>query len=274
VAQTEEPGRAGRNPPGSPAKIPAQPGISIEPLAAGQQGDGGYRPGYEVTAERILQYIAESRMQPGDRLPTELELARQLSVSRTVTREAIKILSAIGRVRAHKGRGLYVADEPGMLGAWRETQFLPANLDHVFMLFEFRRTQEAELSRLAAARATPAELRAIEEAAERCRRAAEQEDAGAFHLGDESFHLGVATASHNPFLKAALETARRLQNQSSILARSGTVGDRVHKAAAEHAAIYQAIREGRPDGAAAAAALHIDNSLDDYNQEIRRRLFA
>ena len=84
----------------------------------------------------------------------------------------------------------------------------------------------------------------------------------------------MATASHNPFLKAALEMARRLQNQSSILARSGTVGERIHKAVAEHEAIYQAIREGRPDGAAAAAVLHIDNSLDDYNQEIRRRLFA
>src|SRR5450759_4500025 len=83
-------------------------------------GEGGYRPGYEVAAERILQFIAESGMRPGGRLPTGLEFARQLSVSRTVTREAIKILSAIGRVRAHRGRGLYVADEPGMLGAARE----------------------------------------------------------------------------------------------------------------------------------------------------------
>ena len=103
---------------------------------------------------------------------------------------------------------------------------------------------------------------------------AERGDVDEFQLGDDSFHLGVATASHNPFLKAALEMARRLQNQSSILARSGTVGERVHKAVAEHEAIYQAIREGRPDGAAAAAVLHINNSLDDYNQEIRRRLFA
>jgi GntR family transcriptional repressor for pyruvate dehydrogenase complex len=275
VTHTEGPRRAGREAPGGSKRISAQPdGAGTEPVAPTQQSDGGYRPGYEVTAERILQFIAESGLRPGDRLPTELELASQLSVSRTVAREAIKILSAIGRVRAHKGRGLYVADEPGLLGTVRETQFLPADLDHVFMLFEFRRTQEAELSRLAAARATPAELRAIEDAVERCRRAAEREDFDEFHLGDDSFHLGVAAASHNPFLRAALETARRLQNQSSILARSGTLDDRVHKAAAEHAAIYQAIREGNPEEAAAAAVLHINNSLDDYNEEIRRRLFT
>src|ERR1051326_7686262 len=108
--------------------------------AVTRETDDGYRPGYEVTAERILQFIAESGLRPGDRLPTELELASELSVSRSVTREAIKILSAIGRVRAHKGRGLYVADEPGLLSTAWATHFLPANLDHVFMLFEFRRT--------------------------------------------------------------------------------------------------------------------------------------
>jgi GntR family transcriptional regulator, transcriptional repressor for pyruvate dehydrogenase complex len=260
---------------GDPAGRRHAAGHGMPPAAQdGQDGDGGYRPGYEVTAERILQFIAESGLQPGDRLPTELELARELSVSRSVTREAIKILSAIGRVRTHKGRGLYVADEPGLLSTAWATHFLPANLDHVFMLFEFRRTLEAELSRLAAARATPAQLRALEDAVDRCRRAAEQDDVAGFHHGDDGFHLAVAAASQNPFLTAALETARRLQNQSSILGRAGSAGDRVHKAVAEHAAIYQAIRDGHPDDAAAAAVLHVDNSLEDYNKEIRRRLFA
>ena len=269
VIQAAEPRRAGGA--GSAA---AHAGTRTRPAAAGQPKAEAYRPGYEVAAERILQFIAESGLQPGDRLPTEFELARELSVSRTVAREAIKVLSAIGRVRAQRGRGLYVADEPGLLGTVRETQFLPADLDHVFMLFEFRRTQEAETSRLAAARATPGELRAIEEAAARCQRAASAGDEGEFHLGDDGFHLSVAAASHNPFLIAALETARRLQNQSSILGRSGRVDDRIHQAAAEHDLIHQAIRDGRPDEAAAAAVLHVNNSLEDYNREIRRRLFA
>ena len=78
-----------------------------------------YRPGYELIAEQILQLIAESRLQPGDRMPTEKELAGRLSASRTVVREAIKILSAIGRVRVQKGSGLYVADDEGLLGSSR-----------------------------------------------------------------------------------------------------------------------------------------------------------
>src|SRR5437899_1552918 len=56
-----------------------------------------YRPGYELVAEQILQLIAESQLRPGDRLLTENELASRLGTSRTVVREAVKILSAIGR---------------------------------------------------------------------------------------------------------------------------------------------------------------------------------
>src|SRR5438270_3637832 len=115
-----------------------------------------YRPGYEVVAERILEHIASCGLRPGDRMPTENDLAAQLGTSRTVVREAVKILSALGRVSAQKGRGLYVADGGGMLGTGRWASFfLPTDLDHVYMLFEFRRVQEMETSRLAASRATP-----------------------------------------------------------------------------------------------------------------------
>ena len=63
-----------------------------------------------------------------------------------------------------------MADDEGMFGTGRWASFfLPTDLDHVYMLFEFRRAQEMETSRLAARRATPAELRAIEEATGVCR---------------------------------------------------------------------------------------------------------
>ena len=65
-------------------------------------GSTVYRPGYELVAEQILELIARSRLQPGDRMPTENEIAAQLGTSRTVVREAIKILSALGRVSAQK----------------------------------------------------------------------------------------------------------------------------------------------------------------------------
>jgi GntR family transcriptional regulator, transcriptional repressor for pyruvate dehydrogenase complex len=242
---------------------------------AAAQPEGPYKPGYELVAERILQLIAETGLRPGDRMPTENALAARLGSSRTVVREAIKILSAIGRVRAHKGRGLYVADDDGMLGSVRWGGFfLPTDLDHIYMLFEFRRVQETAASRLAATRATPPELRAIETAAETCRQGHLTGQAGLFQRGDDDFHLGVAIASHNPFLVASVREARRLQSQSSTLGLHGTVGGHATEAIAEHAAIYRAIRDGDPEAAAQAAAVHLDKTLADYRSEIQRRVFG
>lgn len=237
--------------------------------------EDAYRPGYELVAERILVLIAESGLRPGDRMPTENELAARLGTSRSVVREAVKILSAIGRVRAQKGRGLYVADDEGMLGSGRWGGFfLPTDLDHVYMLFEFRRVQETAASRLAATRATPAELRTIETAAETCRQGHVTGEAALFDRGDDDFHLAIAAASHNQFLVAAVREARRLQRQSNIIGMHGTVGGHAEGAVEEHAAILQAIRDGDPDSAAQATATHLDNTLEDYRHEIQRRVFG
>lgn len=233
-----------------------------------------YRPGYEVAAEQIVQLIADLGIGPGDRMPTEKELAARLGASRTVVREAVKILSAMGRVSAQKGRGLYVADGEGLLGG---TQFggffVPTDLDHIFMLFEFRRVQEVAASRLAATQASPAELRVIESAVQTCRHGHQTGNQAEFESGDDAFHFGVAAASHNLFLVASVREARRLQRQASIIGIRG-VGGHAAEAVEEHDAIYRAIRDGQPDAAADATVVHLDNTLKDYRREIQRRVFG
>lgn len=244
------------------------------PVSPPARRTSGYRPGYEIAAERVLELIVALGLHPGDRMPTEHDLAERLGTSRTVVREAIKILSALGRVRVEKGRGLYVADDAGVLGGHSSPFFLPTDLDHVYMLFEFRRTQEMEASRLAAQRATPAELRIVGEAVDLYRVGFEADELDLMIQADEAFHLGVAAAAHNAFLAAAVKEARHLQSQSSVIGMQGSAGNHAAKAVDEHEAIYRAIREGRPEAAAVAAAEHIDNTLADYRQEIQHRLFS
>jgi len=257
-----------------PPKQPPRAGSRKSAASGSADRTPAYRPGYEIVAENILELILRLSLQPGDRMPTEHDLAGELGTSRTVVREAVKMLSALGRVRAEKGRGLYVADGSGVLGGSAGPFFLPTDLDHVYMLFEFRRTQEMEASRLAALRASPPELRAIGEAVERYRLAFETDEPEGMVEADEAFHLGVAAAAHNAFLAAAVREARRLQSQSSIIGMKGSIGNHAAKAVDEHTAIYVAIRDGRPEAAAAAAAEHIDNTLDDYRREIQHRIFS
>ena len=253
--------------------VPLNRGRAEAP-AADDSGSVTYRPRYELVAERILQLIGELDLHPGDRMPTENDLAARLGTSRTVVRDAIKILSATGRVSAQKGRGLYVADSESTLRVRRWGGFfVPTNLDHIFMLFEFRRLQETQASRLAASRASPSELRVIETAVQTCRHGYTSGDNAEFDRGDDAFHLGVAAASHNFFIASAVREARMLQRQASVIGLRG-VGGHADAAVDEHEAIYRAIRDGDPEAAAQATSVHLDNTLEDYRREIQRRVFG
>jgi DNA-binding FadR family transcriptional regulator len=95
-----------------------------------------------------------------------------------------------------------------------------------------------------------------------------------FRHGDDDFHHSIAAASHNPFLVAAVREARRLLMQSATIGLHGTLGGHAAEAVEEHAAIYQAIRDGEPAEAAHFATVHLDKTLEDYQREIQRRVFG
>jgi len=67
---------------------------------------------YEDIVRQIQGLIAERQLQPGDRLPSERELAELLSVSRASVREALRVLSAMGLVEVRSGDGTFVRQAP------------------------------------------------------------------------------------------------------------------------------------------------------------------
>ncbi|MBP1990798.1 FadR/GntR family transcriptional regulator [Paenibacillus eucommiae] len=67
----------------------------------------------DIVTERIKSYILNNRLVAGDKLPSEKELIEQLGVSRTVVREALKILQMVGVIRIKSGEGIFV-DDPSL----------------------------------------------------------------------------------------------------------------------------------------------------------------
>ncbi len=232
---------------------------------------GAYRPGYERVAERIAELITGERLQPGDRMPTEKALCEQMGVSRTVVREAIKLLTAAGHVRARRGSGIYVDKGPNSLVSAAINLSVTVQPDDIRNLFIFRCTQETQTARLAAEHITVRQLRGLEEIVSLHRRRAE--------FGEQTetdpdlrFHLGVADASGNRFLAAAVETAYRLQSWALRLVHTN-LAPAVHMVAADqHAAILRAISDGQADIAALAMEAHIHTTMNQYQEAVRRRL--
>ena len=71
-----------------------------------------------------------------------------------------------------------------------------------------------------------------------------------------------------------MREARRLLMQSGNHRAARTLGGHAAEAVEEHAAIYQAIRDGEPAEAAHYATVHLDKTLEDYRREIQRRVFG
>jgi GntR family transcriptional repressor for pyruvate dehydrogenase complex len=235
----------------------------------------GYRPGYELAAERILEMIVEQELKPGDRLPTEQELAERFGLSRSVTREAIKILAAIGRVSAQRGRGLYVGTgTTGQSSLLAGHQFVPGRIEQVEQLLEFRIVQETFAAHEAATKATPPDINVLVRALEDCDTALENGDRELWQDADTRFHLGIAKASGNAFIWSALESVRQLQQQVVLLALHGAPGGSLQIAQREHEEILDAIRGGRADEASDAARRHLRHTVDGYRDEIAQMLAA
>jgi GntR family transcriptional regulator, transcriptional repressor for pyruvate dehydrogenase complex len=221
-----------------------------------------YRPGYEAIAEKITEFIAREGLNPGDRLPTEYHLGELLGVKRAMVREAIKLLSARGYVRAKRGSGLFVGDGAPPQAQAAINLSMPVDHEHMLSLFEFRCMIEMLTARLAAERITPAELRILDNAVERNIQGAEQEQWDAFIEADVDFHQGIANASHNPFLAETASTFR-LQRWAIRIITGGAPGSWL-RSAEQHAAILAAIKAGQPEEAARAMQAHVQTVITEY----------
>ncbi|MEV6735764.1 FCD domain-containing protein [Streptomyces sp. NPDC051104] len=232
-----------------------------------------YRPGYELVAEQLLNYIEEQKLRAGDRLPTEQGLAEILGASRNVTREAVKVLAAIGRLSVRRGAGIFVAESTGGLVDDQLSHFRPTSMEHVLMLLDYRTVIESETARRAASLATPIEVRTVRECAQSSLEAARAADGYAFARADAAFHDAVGAAAHNVFLRASVANVRRFASQSDVLLFHGDAPGSLEVAAGQHLAIAEAVAAGEADLARQLMMEHIATTQSQFERKIRDRLF-
>ncbi len=157
---------------------------------------------YVEVSHSLRALIVERKMKPGDRLPSERVLAQQLQVGRPVVRDALRILETLGLIGVSPRQGSYVR-EPDMaacMGAVVDSvaRSLAAEAGWQEGLWEARRILETEGAALAAQRATPDDLRAMEDALNRMRQGLDE--AAAFQAAEHDFGRALAQAARNPIL--------------------------------------------------------------------------
>lgn len=203
---------------------------------------------------QIKQMIAEGTLEPGQRLPTERDLAADLGLSRSSMREAIRALTVLGVLEARHGSGVYVTS----LGAGDllETFGLVAEISPkaaLVELLEVRRILESAATAQAAARIDADQLA---EAARHLAAMSDTSEAEEFMTADMAFHATIARAAGNEALAAIIEQLSSRTFRARV--RRGYEDTHAFEQAREdHARIYHALKARDPEAARSAAAAHV-----------------
>lgn len=160
---------------------------------------------HQMVVQRLRDAIARGRLTVGEQLPSERELCEQLGVSRTIVREAIRVLSAQGILTVHQGRRAVVAADLSTAYLRPMRQLIADAARETFGdVMDARLILEVASAERAAQKASADDLATMAAALEALRTAPPQ--SAAARRAHVAFHRGVAHAAHNLFLARMVDS--------------------------------------------------------------------
>lgn len=197
---------------------------------------------YEDIVEQIKKLITSGELKPGDRLPSERDLAVQLQVSRASVREALSALQLLGLMESRSGEGTYIREinVESLVAPFAWALFIEK--DAVFELLEVRQIFEVQAAALAAERADLEDYLELEESLQTMYQDLQTGELG--EHADHLFHLAIARATHNKILIQLMDVLSETMEQALTTSRLKLYQgkDIPQKLYEEHVSIYQAIQ--------------------------------
>lgn len=212
------------------------------------------------TIGEITRHIRTHELGPGDRLPSEAALSRQLSVSRTVVREAFSSLAAMRLIDLRAGRRATVAElDYGAMSLVIEHGVHTEQIT-VQQIYDVRRTIETRTAMLAALRRTADEVERIRAHALAMRENFQRPEQVMEH--DLAFHLEIAKAAKNPVFSLIVGAFERVSRQTWPIGWRSRPSDAEQLEMIQiHIELADAIETGDPQSARDLMARHFDESV-------------
>ena len=215
-------------------------------------------------AEQITEMLTQGRFQPGDKLPGEPELSRELGVSRTSLREAIRVLTTRGILEVRRGVGTFVTRSEHIHADYNLLKIQDTRVS-LKDLYEMRLLFEPQAAYYACLRATEEELSAILRYGQELEAIVLARDPR-WDEYEQLFHNSIALAAHNQFITSLFPTFNRAIRQGVILANESPLV--VEHTLGDHRRIMEYLEDRNPVGARAAMHLHMLNTMRDFRIEI------
>jgi DNA-binding FadR family transcriptional regulator len=222
------------------------------------------KPLYEQVCELIERRILEGDLRVGDKLPTEKEMAELYQVSRTVIREAMKVLKEKGWIETRVAKGTFVVNN--VAKTVRDSFDAVVRMDEVRgfrYLIEVREILEPEVAALAASRADETQRDRLRQAVGSMDHALKQGDKSEEYLNaDFTFHMLLAESTNNPLIPMILSPLFKLLREQQAY-YSSNVKEGPSRSQVNHMKIMEAIANRDPDGARRHMSEHIHQVRTD-----------
>lgn len=218
--------------------------------------------GYQAVAGYLRREMALGRIRPGDRLPPERRLAEQLGVSRETLRQALRILEGSGQIAITRGASGGAVVQDAALDPRLIREEVRQRSTEIGDLTEFREIVESGGAALAATRRTTGHLDTMARAQ---RDLAAAETKAESRIADTDFHLALAEASGNSFVREAVEEARVRMFEPVDLMSFDFVKESSWHA---HEEILEAVRRGDAAAADAAMRAHLRTTREEFRRVV------
>ncbi|MEY4697337.1 MAG: hypothetical protein RIT14_1765 [Pseudomonadota bacterium] len=225
-------------------------------------------PFHKVQTEKLSQsvvrqielLILRGILRPGERLPSERELAERMEVSRPSLREAVADLQARGLLVARPNAGIYVAEVLGSAFSPALVELFSRHEEAVFDYIAFRRDMEGLAAERAARLGSDTDLAVIDAILQKMEAAHGKRDPSDEAALDAEFHMAIIEASHNVVMLHMLRSMFDLLKQGvfynrQVMFRLRRTRDMLLD---QHRAINAALQARDPAAARAAVAAHLD----------------
>lgn len=212
-----------------------------------------------AVTRQIEKLILRGILSPGERLPSERELAERLGVSRPSLREAVAELQGKGLLAARAGAGIFVADVLGNAFSPALVQLFADHDEAVFDYIAFRRDLEGLAAERAARLASDTDLQVIGALMAKMEAAHQRPDPTREARLDAEFHLSIIEASHNVVMLHMMRSMFQLLREGvfynrQIMFRQRSTRDTLLD---QHRAINAALQARDPAAARAAVEAHL-----------------
>ncbi|MEM9843644.1 MAG: FCD domain-containing protein [Pseudomonadota bacterium] len=224
-----------------------------------------------AVVSQIEELILRGILRPGERLPSERDLAERFGVSRPSLRDAIADLQARGLLTTRAGAGVFVADVLGNAFSDALVDLFSRHDEAVSDYVSFRRDMESLAAARAARLASDTDLKVIDAIFRKMEAAHQRPDPDREARLDAEFHMAIVEASHNVVMLHMMRSMFQLLQEGvfynrQIMFRQSSTRARLLD---QHRAINMALHQRDPDQARLAVTQHldfIDKALSDQRR--------